>query len=122
MSIPVQLGDLAEVVAEFGGDGYLMSAGADGRPRINHVRFAAGDGIVRAGVGRRTAEALARQPLVSCLWPAVEPGGMNLIVDGEATLEVAGEITTAVIRVTWAVRHAPPAGRPAPHDAPTSEG
>jgi len=109
-------------VAEFGASGYLMSSGADGRPRINHVRFEAGEGMLRAGVGRRTAEALTRQPLVSCLWPAVEPGGMNLIVDGEAMLETTGEVTTAVIRATWAVRHAPPAGRPDPHDVPTAEG
>ncbi len=122
MSIPVELGDLADAVAEFGASGYLMSVGADGRPRINHVRFEAGDGVLRAGVGRRAAEALASQPLVSCLWPAVEPGGMSLIVDGEATLETSGEITTAAIQATWAVRHAPPAGRRDSHDSPSAKG
>jgi hypothetical protein len=108
MSIAVPLEQLAQVVAEFGTTGYLMSTGADGRPRVNHVRFSASGSELRAGVGRRTAEALAANPLVSCLWPAPAEGGMNLIADGAATLERSGEETTAVIAVTWAVRHAPP--------------
>jgi len=108
MSIAVPLEQLAQAVAEFGPTGFLMSAGGDGRPRINHVRFEASGSQLRAGVGRRTAEALAASPLVSCLWPAVEDGGMNLIADGHATLERSGDEVTAVIAVTWAVRHAPP--------------
>jgi len=111
MSIPVALEDLAAAVAEFGPAGYLMSAGAGGRPRINHVRFTVVDGQLRAGVGRRTADALEACGAVSCLWPALRPDGMNLIVDGEATLEATDTVTTAVIRATWAVLHAPP--RPA---------
>ena len=86
----------------------LFRSGGDGRPRVNHVRFSVSGSVLRAGVGRRTAEALGANPLVSCLWPATEEGGMNLIADGEARLERSGDETTAVITVTWAVRHAPP--------------
>ncbi len=111
MSIRVELDELADAVAEFGETGYLMSVGGDGRPRINHVRFTAIAGELRAEVGRRTADALLAQPLVSCLWPTTDPDGMNLIVDGEATVQTAEQVTTAVIRVNWAVRHAPPTGR-----------
>ena len=108
MSIPVPLDELAAAVSEFGELGYLMSAGDDGRPRINHVRFRADGHVLHAGVGRRTAAALTTENKVSCLWPAIAPGGMSLIADGEATLSTVEDVTTATIAVTWAVRHAPP--------------
>lgn len=110
MSIAVPLEELAAAVAELGPHGFLMSAGDGGRPRINHVAFEVVDGGLRAPIGRRTAAALTARPLVSCLWPAVEPGGMSLIADGEATLRAEGDAVVAHIAVTWAVRHRPPGG------------
>ncbi len=113
MSIPVPLEELAAAVEEFGSDGYLMTVGDDGRPRVNHVRFAVVDGGLRVGVGRRTAAALRARPLVSCLWPPVSEDGMNLIVDGAAVLaepdgDPGDELAPVAISVTWAVRHVPP--------------
>jgi hypothetical protein len=108
MSIPVPLDELAAAVEEFGAQGYLMTVGEDGRPRINHVRFTADGDTLEAPVGQRTAAALSSRPLVSCLWPPVEPGGLSLIADGEAKLRVDGDVSLASIRVTWAVRHRPP--------------
>ena len=109
MSVPVPLDQLADTVADYGGLGYLMSSGSDGRPRINHVRFSAERATLRAGVGRGTAAALVAQPHVSCLWPPRQDGGLSLIADGEATLEQDGDSTIAVVLVTWAVLHRPPA-------------
>lgn len=108
MSIPVALEHLADAIEEFGPTGYLMSGGLDGRPRVNHVRIAVLDGALRIAVGARTAAALAEHPKVSCLWPAVGKDGMNLIVDGEATVVHDGDRATAVITPTWAVRHVQP--------------
>jgi hypothetical protein len=116
MSIPVPLDQLAEAVAEFGETGYLVTVGADGRPRVNHVRVRVVDDVLQVPVGRRTAEAIGGRPAVCCLWPAAGPGGMNLVIDGDARLEStgagagAGAGTVAHITVTWAVRHALPAG------------
>ncbi len=113
MSVPVPVDQMEAAVAEFGPLGYLMSTGGDGRPRINHVRFSATGAVLRAGVGGRTRQAIEAQPLVSCLWPGPDTGGMSLIADGRATIvPVDGDDqrVEAVIEVTWAVRHRPPEG------------
>ncbi|MFN0029057.1 MAG: hypothetical protein ACKV2O_18005 [Acidimicrobiales bacterium] len=112
MSVPVPPEEMQAAVAEFGSLGFLMTTGADGRPRINHVRFNASGAVLRAGVGGRTRQAIDAQPLVSCLWPGPDAGGMSLIADGNATIvpvEGDDQLVEAVIEVTWAVRHRPPA-------------
>ena len=108
MSIPVALDQLAAAVEEFGELGFLLTVGEDGRARVNHVRFQMADGALCAGVGQRTAAALAARPLVSCLWPGPDAGGLSLIADGEAQVRFEGDSALAVIVVSWAVRHRPP--------------
>jgi hypothetical protein len=114
MSVPVPVDQMEAALAEFGSLGYLMTAGTDGRPRINHVRFRVDGAVLRAGVGGRTRQAIEAQPLVSCLWPGPDQGGMSLIADGRATIvpvlsdDPADQTVEAMIEVTWAVRHRPP--------------
>ncbi|MEZ5260875.1 MAG: hypothetical protein R2755_03655 [Acidimicrobiales bacterium] len=112
MSVPVALDELAETVARFGANGFLMSAGGDGRPRINHVATRCEGNVVHTSIGRGTAAALAERPLVSCLWPAPD-GELSLIADGEAAVVAGGEPgpdgrVPATITITWAVLHRPP--------------
>ena len=112
MSVPVALDELAETVARFGANGFLMSAGGDGRPRINHVPMRCEGNVVHTMVGRGTAAALAERRLVSCLWPAPD-GELSLIADGEAEVVPGGEPgpdgrVPATVTVTWAVLHRPP--------------
>lgn len=112
MSVAVPLDELAGTVERFGPNGFLMSGGGDGRPRINHVALRCEGHVVHATVGKGTAAALAERPLVSCLWPATD-GELSLIVDGEASLVPGGEAghdgrVPVTIAVTWAVLHRPP--------------
>lgn len=113
MSVPVPLDELAATVERFGPIGFLMSAGGDGRPRINHVRLRGEGRVLHVEVGRGTAAALAERPLVSCLWPAPAGEAMNLIADGHAEVVPGAEPgpdgrVPAMITVSWAVLHRPP--------------
>lgn len=102
MSIPVQLGELAEALAAFPW-GYLVTVGDDGRPRFLAVptRIESGCLVVEAGRSGR-ANAAAR-PGVSMVFPPAAPHAFSLIVDGDARVE--GD----VVRITpaWAVLHRP---------------
>lgn len=109
MSIPVPLEQLVTVLDEYGSAAYLLTTGADGRPRAVSVlvRLAGGELVMAAGT--RTIGNARAEPLVGLLWPPPEPGAHTLIVDGEARVTGAAEV---VVRPTWAVLH-----RPADHRA-----
>ena len=94
MSVPVALEDLRAEAACFGSAAYLLTVGADGRPRANAVApvweadrfvFGAGDG---------TRGTVAARPAVALLWPPPEPGGLSLIVDGTADVDGTRVIVT----------------------------
>jgi hypothetical protein len=109
MSIPVSIPELPAARAEFGAVGYLLSSGADGRPRAVSVVVTDQADVLALHVGPRTAANVAAQPLVSLLWPAVGSDGFSLIVDGEAEpsnqSEPGSNRVTLHIRPTSAVRH-----------------
>jgi hypothetical protein len=110
MSVPVALDQLPSALNEFGMVAYLLSAGADGRPRCVSVALAwSGDQLI-AEVGARTGTNVTDQPLVSLLWPPVEPGGYSLIVDASATVSRKADSTGAVVTISPSngVRHVTP--------------
>ena len=108
MSLAVEPTDLAVVAQQHGPAAYVLTTGADGRPRVIHVAVdVADDGTVSAVVGRSAAVNAVDRPNVCVLWPAA-PDGFSLIADGTATVD--GEPcpgTPITVAVTSAVRHRP---------------
>lgn len=107
MSIPVELGELAQTLERYPFV-YLLTVGEQPRPHICAVPASIVDGVVVVqGAGRGSRERIGANPLVTLLGPPYEAGGHSLIVDGTAT--VTGD--AVVIAPTWAVLHRPaPAG------------
>lgn len=107
MSVPVAVDQLRAALDEFGMVAYLLSAGGDGRPRCVSVSLAWSGDQLAADVGARTGANITGQPLVSLLWPPVEPGGYSLIVDASATASPKSDSTGAVVTIspTNGVRH-----------------
>lgn len=108
MSLAVEPTDLAGVAQKHGPAAYVLTTGADGRPRVIHVAVdVADDGTISAVVGRSAAANAIDRPNVCVLWPPAADG-FSLIADG--TAEVDGEPspeTHITITVTSAVRHRP---------------
>lgn len=84
MSIPVELGNLADEIARYGEAAYVLTVGDDDRVHVAHERVRVEGAVLRARAGRTTRANVAIHPTVTLLWPPVEPGGMSLIVDAEA--------------------------------------
>jgi hypothetical protein len=83
MSIPVEIGRLAEALAGFG-SGYLLTASADGRIKAVTVDPVLDEGVLRCGPSRGSAANLAANPRATLvLWPR-EEHGYSLLVDGTA--------------------------------------
>ncbi|MGI9596136.1 MAG: pyridoxamine 5'-phosphate oxidase family protein [Acidimicrobiales bacterium] len=107
MSIRVEMADLpAEIVAR--GGGFLLSSVMDSRPHAAHLMFevasAGGRVELRAATGRTARANCRNRPAVTVLWPAAEPGGHSLIVDGEARLDGDEHV---VVSAVSAVLHRP---------------
>lgn len=107
MSIRVEMVDLpAEIVAR--GPGFLLSSVVDSRPHAAHLLFevaAEGDQVeLRASAGRTARANCTDRPAVTVLWPAAEPGGHSLIVDGEARVDGEDHVIVSAIS---AVLHRP---------------
>lgn len=100
MSIPVPLDDLADALAAYPW-GYLVTVGDDLRARFHAAptRFEGGALVVDGG--RSSRQNATARPNVTLVFPSLDPHGMSLIVDGEATVD------DDAIRVhpTWAVLH-----------------
>ena len=108
MSVSVESDELAGLARRHGGAAYVLTTGADERPRVIHVAVeVADDGTISAVVGRSAAANAAARPNVCVLWPPAADG-FSLIADG--TAEVAGEPgpdAAMTVKVTSAVRHRP---------------
>ena len=100
MSVPVALDQLHAALDEFGTVAYLLSAGADGRPRCVSASLSWSGDELLASVGKRTGVNIGVQPLISLLWQPVEPGGYSLIVDGSATVASEPDGSGAIITIT----------------------
>jgi hypothetical protein len=112
MSITVPLAELRRSAAHHGTAAFLLSTGADGRPRVLHAVPEWGDGRLVFPVSPRTAAALDERPAVTVLWPVATSGdhvGMSLIVDGDAVVpaEAAGGTVEVVLRHAVLHRAAP---------------
>ncbi|MCC6847697.1 MAG: pyridoxamine 5'-phosphate oxidase family protein [Deltaproteobacteria bacterium] len=109
MSIPVSLEGLRTAVAERGGGAYLLTVADDVRPHAVHVALGwEGDRLVTE-VGAASARNVAARPAVSLLYPAAEPGGYSLIVDGTAVVAPGEGKRRVSVAPTKAVLHRPAA-------------
>jgi hypothetical protein len=103
MSIPVDVADLEQALADFGA-GYLLTVGSDGAVKVVTVEPIVQDrAVVVADASKGTVANLAANPRVTLVFPPPLPKGFTLLVDG--TAEVAGDD----VRVTpsGAVLHRP---------------
>jgi hypothetical protein len=109
MSIPVTLEKLRVEAERYGATPYLLTVSDDGRPHSVSVAASWREGSFVAKTGKRTAMNVASRRLVSLLWAPIEPGGYSLIVDGDASVEGAGDDARVVVRPTRGVLHRPAA-------------
>ena len=96
MSVNVPLDELPQALERFGPNPYIVTVGADGRPRATSVTVAWHKQLLMLGAGRRTAKNVAANDQVALLWPAPEPGAHALIVDGRAALSDGAESDVVV--------------------------
>ncbi|HYC00656.1 MAG TPA: pyridoxamine 5'-phosphate oxidase family protein [Candidatus Limnocylindrales bacterium] len=114
MSVAVTVDDLRAEIGRFGPTPYLLTVSDDGRPHSVAVTVAWGGEELVMKCGRRTAANLRARPLVSLLWPPIEPGGYSLIVDGDARMEGTGDAAVVAVAPTRGVLHRPSAEAPRP--------
>lgn len=103
VSVPVTLADLPDEIARFGNTPYLLTVGADAAPRATSVRVRWHGRRLATGAGTRTAANIRENATIVLLWPAPEPGGHALIVDGLAEVlgsDVYIQPARAVLHVT----------------------
>ncbi|GAA4815358.1 pyridoxamine 5'-phosphate oxidase family protein [Tomitella cavernea] len=99
---------------------YLLTVSDAARPHVVEVsaRLAAGLLEVR-GHGRRSTSNAQARPEVTVLWPATDPGGRALIVDGRAS--VAEDRLFLTVARAILHRSGEAAGDATPADACTSD-
>lgn len=86
MSIPVEVADLPQRLAEFD-RGYLLTS-RDGTVKAVSVRAVPEDGqLLVAAPGRGSVANVGVNPSVTLLFPPLESPGMTLLVDGTAAAE-----------------------------------
>jgi hypothetical protein len=117
MSIAVELDRLRDEVSGRGPPAFVLTVTDDGRPHAVAVSVTWSDGTLVAGVGNRTARNADARAEVSVLWPATDPDGFSLIVDGTAQSpgEGGGRL---VVAPTKAVLHR---SRPEPDGSSASD-
>lgn len=96
---------LAEMIAEYGRDAYLLTISPDG-PHTSFVSVNLAGNVIDCAVGKSAARNIAEGPCVSLFWPPREPGGYALIVNGTAAgRREASGVPTASISITKSVLH-----------------
>lgn len=107
------LNTLAEAIAQYGHDAFLLTIAADG-PHAGSVTVVLEGERIGCELGRSAGKNIARTPNVSLFWPPPEPGGYALIVNGTA---VSRGGTRAEITITKSVLHRP-GPKPADSNSP----
>ncbi len=100
--------DVRRRIEEFGERAALITVTDGGTPHTVSVLVGIGDGRLVAAVGSRSLANLSARPGVSLLWPAVDGGNYQLIVDGVAELAAQAPIdglTEVSIVVTSGILH-----------------
>jgi hypothetical protein len=112
MSIAVELAELRAAIDDTDRAPYFLTVGDNGRPHSVAVTATWVGDELDLLVGNRTLANATARPLVCLLWPARDPDGFTLIVDGDVTAtRGTGEGDNAVrVRPTRAVLHRPAAG------------
>jgi hypothetical protein len=110
---------LAEAVAQYGRDAYLLTIANDG-PHTSFVSVDLKGNVIACAIGKSAARNIASEPSVSLFWPPREPGGHALVLNGTATerREPSGVIR-AEITLTKSVLHRP-GPKPPDGDGPCS--
>jgi hypothetical protein len=104
VSVQVDVGELADRIAEFG-FAYLVTVGDDHRAHLVAVLPVLGGGsLVVGGLGRHSIANATGNPAVTLVWPPTEDGGYSLIVDGTATVADASSVQ---VEPTKAILHRP---------------
>jgi len=114
MSIPVEIAELEERIAEYGEQAFLVTVTEEGTPHVVSAVVRVEAGRLVMGAGRRTRANLERHPTATLLWSPGPAGAYSLIVDGlhdaGATDDesLAVEVTSAVLhRVAGAAGNGP---------------
>jgi hypothetical protein len=108
---------LAEAIAHYGHDAYLLMVAPDG-PHTSHVTIELRGRRIGCAVGESASRNIVLVPNVSLFWPPTEPGGYALIVNGSAVGErQATGVMMAEITLTKSVLHRP-GPRPDDSDGP----
>ena len=106
---------IGEAIDQYGDRPYLLTVGEDG-PHTSHTRVALGDGVLTCPLSKSAAHNVRVRPVVSFLWPPMQPGGYAIIVNGTVRQVEQGEPEpTASIELSKAVFHRP--GEPQPGGA-----
>ena len=105
----MSLGELRAAIADTDRAPFLLTVSEDGRPHCVAVRFGWHDGELELPVGNSTLANAKARPLVSLVWPAKDPNGYSLIVDGDVTHTSGTGSGDNVVRVqpTRAILHRP---------------
>ena len=82
MSIPVEIAEVEERIAEYGDQAFLVTVSDDGSPHVVSVVVRVDAGRLAMGAGSRTRANLARSASATLLWSPPPGGAYSLIVDG----------------------------------------
>ncbi|HRY07899.1 MAG TPA: pyridoxamine 5'-phosphate oxidase family protein [Hyphomicrobiaceae bacterium] len=98
---------LADALAHYGREAYLLTIAEDG-PHVSNVVIELGDGLIRCAVGNSAAKNISRDSKVSLLWPSVEPNGYAMIVNGTGAAQMQPTGAPLLqITITKSVLHRP---------------
>jgi len=109
VSVPVDLGDVAQHLAERGPVAYLLTVSPGDRPHAVATEVAIDGRTLVCRTGNRSAANTGERPSVSLLWPARHPSDYSLIVDGDGEVVGDGDDRRIHVRLSSAVLHRPAA-------------
>jgi hypothetical protein len=107
MPQPMTAPTLADAIAQYGPDAYLLTIANDG-PHTSFVSVDLKGNVIACAVGKSAARNIASKPNVSLFWPPRELGAYALVVNGTAKKYGETDGATRVeITLTKSVLHRP---------------